>query len=334
MPIYDLGYRPWDGRLTPAWTRWWAISRSGIGLAFRSKILRRFLFLAIAPLFYFGPLFFAIGYVSDPARISQPGSLGAEFVRGFLGREMAERFISDPASVRPHVWSAIFAFYFAYIQSSLTFFVLAIVGPPLISQDVRSKAFLLYFSKPVTRMEYLLGKGGTALFYVFLVTLLPGLVLYAVSIAFSPSFAVLADTALTVPRIGVASLAVALPPTLVVLAFSSLTSNPRYATFAWIALWLLGNLFVRALKAAPGLRGEGWTFFPSLQEASSIAVGSIFDVASVVEFSEQLSGVGRSQLRMMLESPYSAATAWTYLAAVCAGAFAIIYRRISAPMRI
>ncbi|HXG61044.1 MAG TPA: hypothetical protein VNO22_06720 [Planctomycetota bacterium] len=328
MPIYDLGYRPWTGRLTPAWSRWWAISRSGIGLAFRSKILRRCLFLAIAPLLYFGPLFFAIGSLTDP------DSGWGNMVRRFLGGGLTERLVEDPASVRPQVWSAIFAYYFMYFQSSLTFLVLAIVGPPLISQDVRSKAFLLYFSKPITRMEYLLGKGGTALFYVLLVTLVPGLVLYVLSVAFSPSLSVVADTAATIPRILAASAVLAVPATLVVLALSSLTDNPRFATFGWIALCLLGPVFVFTLEHVPELRGSSWLFFLSLHEAAFVVVGALFDVEGIVRLAKELHAPDLYEVLDLLHSPYSPATAAVYLAGVCGLAVAVVYRRISAPLRV
>jgi len=333
MPIFELGYRHWEGALTPAWKRWATITRAGVALAFRSKVLRRLLFLAWAPLLYFGPLFFAVGYVTDPAR-GVRGSDWASFARAFLGTELANRFMNDPASLRPHVWSAIFSHFFMYSQGFLTFLVLTIVAPPLISQDVRSKAFLLYFSKPITRVEYLLGKAGTALFCVSLVSLLPGVVLYAVSIALSPSMAVLADTFVTLPRILTASLVVALPGTLLVLAFSSLTSDGRYATFAWIGVWMLGEMFFRILEQVPGLQGSGWLFLPSIREASNAVIGGVFEVDQVVALADRLNASGRSQIRAMLHSPYSPAAALVYLLGLAGLSLAVLYRRISAPMRV
>lgn len=334
MPIYELGYRHWEGRRLPSWLRWWTIARSGIALAFRSKVLRRLLFVAWAPLLYFGPLFFAVGYVTDPARPASARSEWAGFARAFLGPEMGNRLVTDPESLRPLVWSAIFSHFFMYSQSFLTFLVLAIVGPPLIAQDVRGKAFLLYFSKPITRAEYLLGKASTAFFFVFLVTLFPGLVLYAVSVAFSPSWAVLGSTGATLWRMGAASLVIATPGVLLVLLFSSLTSEGRYAGFGWIAAWLLGELFFQILEQVPGLRGSGWIFLPSLRETTSVLVGAVFDIESVLRAADQLTARGTSRLAEMLHSPYSPARAAGYWAVLCASCLAVLTRRISAPLRV
>ncbi|MGE0432714.1 MAG: ABC transporter permease subunit [Planctomycetota bacterium] len=52
--------------LLPArWTLWLAISRMGVRLAFRSRLLRRFVFVAWAPMLYFLFAFFTIGWITD-----------------------------------------------------------------------------------------------------------------------------------------------------------------------------------------------------------------------------------------------------------------------------
>ena len=57
MPVHDLGYRAWEGRLQPRILRWWAIAETGIRLAWRGRWLRRLLFLAWLPAFYMGAAF-------------------------------------------------------------------------------------------------------------------------------------------------------------------------------------------------------------------------------------------------------------------------------------
>lgn len=51
--------------------------------------------------------------------------------------------------------------------------VIGLIAPPMISQDVRSRAFLLYFSRPLTRGEYLLGKLASVWVYLSLISTLP-----------------------------------------------------------------------------------------------------------------------------------------------------------------
>ena len=49
MPIHDLGYRNWQGQLSPESLRWWVIGRNGIRLAWKSRWLRRSMFYAWLP---------------------------------------------------------------------------------------------------------------------------------------------------------------------------------------------------------------------------------------------------------------------------------------------
>lgn len=332
MPIYELGYRHWEGELKSPVFRCWAITRAGIALGFRSKILKRLLLAAWTPLLYFAPLFFAIGYATDPARGLTPDSGWYAFVRGFLGPDLADRMLRDPESVRPAAWALAFHYFFSYSQAWLTMFVVAIVGPPLIAQDVRSKAFLLYFARPITRWEYLAGKGGVVFFYTFLVTLFPALLLYAISIAFSPSIGALLQTGATVFRILAAAGVMAIPSTLLVLCLSSLTSDSRYATFGWISIWVMGEISYGLLANIPALKDSEWVFLLSFRKTTSVLIEAVFNVVG------QLRALGPSRalddVLKNVDTPYPPGLAFAFLAGMSAFCLAVLYRRISAPMRI
>lgn len=332
MPIYELGYRHWEGPLRGPAVRCWRIAWNGIRLAFRSKLLRRLLVIAWSPLLYYGFLFFAVGYVTDPARGFSERKEWRQPLRAMVGRELANRLMDDPESVRPAMWSLLFHYFLAYPQSWLTMLIVAIVVPPLISQDVRSKAFLLYFSKPITRLEYLLGKAATALFYVLLVTLAPALILYAVSIAFSPSIATFYGTAPVLWRSCAVTLVVAIPTTAIALCFSSLTSEGRYAAFGWVAFWLLGELVYQILSQTVDFRNSEWIALLSLRETTATLTQSIFNVGG------QLQALGDwSRLRETFRSinPNASATLpLVYLGSITVLCSAVLVRRVSAPMRI
>ena len=60
MPIHDLGYRAWNGRLTSVFTRWWVIAQTNILLAWRSRWLRRLMIVAWLPAAYMAVGFFFI----------------------------------------------------------------------------------------------------------------------------------------------------------------------------------------------------------------------------------------------------------------------------------
>lgn len=334
MPIYELGYRHWEGTLRPPVARVWAILRAGLSLALRSKMLKRLLFGSWMPLLYFAPLFFGIGYVTDPKRIKEGGvvvGMAMGFIEGMLGPTIGERLASDPESVRPLAWSIAFQLFFSFFQAFFAMLVTAIVGPPLISQDVRSKSFLLYFSKPITRSEYLLGKSGTLVFYLFMITLFPGLVLYLISISLSPNAAALAQTAPMILKITAASLVIAVPSTLLVLCFSSLTADHRYATVAWFAFCLMGEAAYLLFWHLLGIR-KAWVPLFSLRETMRIVIGRILNVTG------QLQEFGATpDIQRQIESLGSSCSpglAVGYLAVLSAVCLAGLWRRISAPIRI
>ena len=285
MPIYELGYRAWAGERVPAIRRWLAITRTECAIAYRgSKLLRRALVLAWMPLLYFGPLFFAVGWVADQGNSLTEGSILAEMLREFISPQLVEQLHEHPGLFLPSVWALVFFFYFAYVQSFLAMIVLAIAGPPLVSKDLRSKAFLLYFSKPIGYWEYYLGKLGAVLVFLGGITLLPALFLYLVSIIFSPAgTTTLFGTGLILARIVAASLVISLPLATVVLLLSSLTRDRRIATFGWMALWIMGEVAFRMVSfevyGARPADPTAWSFLLSLREVSVLASSGIFDIS-------------------------------------------------------
>jgi len=332
MPVFELGYRHWEGKRISAAFRWMAISRMGISLAFRSKILRRLAFFAWTPLLYFGPFFYMVSTATQSqsalARSGPP-----EMMRSLLGRDLAARVLEDPESLRPLVWSVAFQSFMSIPQALIMIILVAIAGAPLIAQDVGSKAFLVYFSKPITKWEYLLGKAGTVLFFIFLVTLFPAIALYLVSLAVSPSVRALGDTWMILPRLFGCAAVIAIPSTCLILFLSSLAREARYVAFGWIAIWALGEAAYLILHTLPRLHDATWIILLSPWECLNAVTGAMFDVAG------QLDALGvqfskKGGLRQTLFAARSAATPLAWLAFVSAACFAGLVRRVSAPMRI
>jgi hypothetical protein len=285
MPISELGYRSWDGRRLGRLWRWLAISRTHVGIALRSsKLLRRFLFLAWTPLLYFGPLFFAVGWVADPANDLTQGGLLTEIAReAFFGPGVLDQLRVSPGTLLPAVWAVAFFFFFTLTQTFCTMVVVAIVAPPLIARDVRSRAFLLYLSKPIGAGEYLLGKLGVVVFFVFAITLFPALVLYGISISLCPDLGTAFATAAILGRIVVASLVMAIPVAMIALLMSSLTGNHRIATFGWIAICLIGEIAYHSIVFGGAIGSAGrnldWAPFLSLRETAITATSAVFDLS-------------------------------------------------------
>jgi hypothetical protein len=158
-------------------------------------------------------------------------------------------FRADPESARHDVWSLLLMIFFRYPQGLLIVLLVGMIAPSLIALDMRSRAYLLYFSRPLTPLEYIVGKALVLWAYLAAVTTLPALVLYLVGVLLSPSLVVVWDTWDLPLRILLASLVFMLPTTSLALFFSSLATESRYAGFAWFALWGLGWAAYENLRA-------------------------------------------------------------------------------------
>lgn len=303
MPIAQLGYRPWEGRRTGATRRWLAITRTEVAIAWQnSKLLRRFIVVAWLPILYFSPFFLAVGYVANPANELGSRGLLAGVANEFLAREGIELLRQNPQLLLPALWTIAFYAFFAYTQSLFAMIVVAIVGPPLIAKDQRSKAFLVYFSKPIRPWQYLLGKAATVALFVFALTLFPALLLYAVGVALSPDLGTTVHTFPIVLRVVAASLVVAIPVSLVALLVSSLTKNRRVATFAWLAVWIFGEIAFRVLTFSGnfGSQPPAWASLLSLRELTTRATSWAFDLQGNVTMLLQQFGAAGGRLERTL----------------------------------
>jgi ABC-2 type transport system permease protein len=134
--------------------------------------------------------------------------------------------------------------------------LVGLVAPPLISQDIRSRAFLLYFSRPLTRGEYLLGKLGSVWFFLAMISTIPALVLYFMGVVLSPSLSVVSATWDLPIRIVGASVVLMLPTSALALCLSSMTQESRYAGFSWFAIWILGWFTYGAAQSAEAFKAN------------------------------------------------------------------------------
>lgn len=254
MPLHDVGYRPWKGTLQGSLAAILVIAATGVRLAWASRWLRRAVFFAWSPALLFAGSFFAFEQAVDEGRL---GAMREQVSRGrdidgigVLGRVIADSFggaepgaakHADPdvesARTRRAVWSRLLLAFMRSPQAILLAVVIGLVAPALVSRDLRAKAWLIYFTRPVGKFEYVTGKLLILGLLVAAITMLPALGLWMMGVAVSPSVWVAVATWDLPVRIVVASVALAVPTVLMALAFSSLTAESRIASFAWFATW-------------------------------------------------------------------------------------------------
>ncbi|MHB8970320.1 MAG: ABC transporter permease [Pirellulaceae bacterium] len=255
MPIHDVGYRRWDRTVGSPWLRWTVIAGAGMKLMWKNHWLRRMLFLAWLPAAALGIVIFV--YEQGFERQELQSTVPALLEQLPQSKAAIDAFYADPSLARHEVWSLLLLTFFRYPQAVLMVLLVGMIAPPLISQDFRSRAFLLYFSRPIAPAEYIFGKAMVIWVYLAAVTTLPALVLYALGVLLSPSLHVVLYTWDIPLRILVASAVLLIPTSSLALFFSSLTTESRYAGFAWFAVWGLGWAAYANLEAL-GL-GRQWS---------------------------------------------------------------------------
>jgi hypothetical protein len=311
MPIHDLGYRRWKGTSTPQSARWWVMAESGISAAWKSSWLRRMLFFAWIPAFVWGFWFFGYEHQVIPRSKAQGVAITAPDLRDLpleVPPKVISALIDDAEGARSLVWSFLLFSFFRAPQAFLLVVLVGLVAPALISRDVRSRAFLLYFSRPITRLEYLLGKSAVVWFYTAMITTLPALLLFLLALLLSSDLSVLADTWHLPLRVLLASMVLIVPTTAIALAFSSLTRESRFASFAWFAVWAMSW----ATYALFRLFDKDWPLL-SLFHGLGILQAWVFGFADPQD------------------TTFAASSLW---GAITAGALLVLYRQISAPMRV
>ena len=155
--------------------------------------------------------------------------------------------------LRPTLWAQILFTFFIIPQAFSVVIVIGMVAPKLISRDMKNRAFLLYYSRPIKPWQYLLGK--CAIVWVFLagLTTLPALMLYCMGVALSPDMSVLLVTWDLPLRIILASVVLCVPTTLFALTLSSLTRESIFASFGWFAVWIMGSIAYGIMTVVEGV---------------------------------------------------------------------------------
>ncbi|MEW6237888.1 MAG: ABC transporter permease subunit [Candidatus Omnitrophota bacterium] len=202
MPVYEQSYSHYAGAYRPRALSWSVIAMKGIGHLLKEKGFRILMFVSLF-------VFFILS-------IQLYLSANAELLKWMGIREELTDFLKVNER-----------FYYNFLQSQQFFcFLLPLVfGADLIAQDRRTKALALYLSKPITRLDYLFGKGAIVLFYLYLITLVPGLFLMFLHAFFTEDWGYLSSNVSLMLRIALFSHILIIPILLSIMTLSSLVKS-------------------------------------------------------------------------------------------------------------
>ena len=152
----------------------------------------------------------------------------------------------DPQAFRQAIWTLAYSFFF---RTELYFILLLVTltGPNLISLDLRFNALPLYLSRPVTRLDYFLGKLGVIAALVAAVAVLPAAAAYVLGVCFSLNLTVIRDTWRLLPAGILYGLLIVVSAGTLMLALSSMSRRSLYVGLTWVGLFLIGWAIAGAL---------------------------------------------------------------------------------------
>jgi ABC-2 type transport system permease protein len=155
MAVYKKTYRPYEGELTPSWSRFLVIPR----YAFEELHGKRFLTIFFLASFIYPLICALIIYVQHNAS-----------ALSLLGVQQGARGL---ISINVTFFMSLLGW-----QSMLALFLASFIGPGLVSPDLANNALSLYLARPFSRVEYVIGKMSVLAILMSLMTWIPGLLCF------------------------------------------------------------------------------------------------------------------------------------------------------------
>ncbi len=286
MAVFDQGYQRWKGEFERPRLRWLPMVRYQIALTLKRRLIWLILFLAIVPsLGFCGVIYFSTELADEFVRVPDiEAVLGGPSPEDRLNPliEQAVSEISrqrgidevDQLSRADKYWIATcYAFYFFLMvpQSFVVLLVTSAVGAGLIAQDVRSNALEIYLTKPITALDYILGKLAVIVFFILLTTFLPSMLVFSTAAMTLQGYFDVAWP--IVPRLLGACLFASLVNGIFMLGLSSLAKSSRYATVIWFALCMVSAL---ASFVLAGVTENAHWLFLGYRNNFSFLIGEMF----------------------------------------------------------
>jgi len=237
-PIHDQGYRRYAGERAPHGRTWWVIAKAGLMERFRERKMMGLLLGAWAPFFVRAIQIYASENFQQVAFLAPSPKLFSDFLDQ---------------------------------QSIFIFFITIFIGSGLIANDRRANALQIYLSKPLTRLEYIVGKLTTLVVFLTLVTWVPAMMLLLVQMLFSGSTAFVSANLFLVPGITLFAAVQVFLSAFTALALSSLSRSRRFVAMMYAGVIFFTQAMYGALREITG--STAWAVISPEDTLDVIAAG-------------------------------------------------------------
>ena len=299
MAVYEHNYRNYSGPLTPEWSRFLIIPRHAFRDVFKSKLFTAFFAICFIPLLVEAVLIYLHHNVNALAIL----------------RVNVRELIPIDAS---------FFQTFVNLQNGLAFFVALLVGPPLVSRDLRNNALPLFLCRPFSRPEYVAGKMSVLFILLSAMTWVPQLILFLFQ-SYLEGARWFVDNLWIASAIFIGSVVWILLLALLTQAISALVKWRVIASGALLGLFFIPSVFAEVVNVIFRTRWAHIISLSALMKNISAGLFGTFERTTtfVTDFDDVVvKGV------VLTEPPLWAS--WMALFVVCAICLALLSRKVKA----
>ncbi len=223
-PIADLTYRNYDGPLEPPMYRWWAIAKASMQLSVKKKAIWWLASFASVWYLFMLAMFYVLDMMSQNVPLGQKNPL-----------------------LQQIIWKDQFLNAFSIAQLAI-FIIALLIGVGAIANDNRANALLVYLSKPVTRVDYLIGKWLGIFIPITLIVAVPTLVFFGYCAMSYRDYGFLTED----PRLPLKLLLMVMVPGFfhasVSLGISALFNQGRLAGATYAGIYFMTLFFTKAMQ--------------------------------------------------------------------------------------
>jgi len=299
MAVYEQSYKRYAGPLTPEWSRFLIIPRHAYRAVFGSKLFTGFYVLCFIPLLVEAIMIYLHHNVN---------------ALGIMQVNVVELFPVDASFFQT----------FTNIQGGFASLVALLIGPPLVSRDLRNNALPLYLCRPFSRTEYVLGKMSVLLILLSGITWVPQLLMFLFQ-AYLEGFGWLKSNLWIASAIFIGSFVWILLLALISQTISALVKWRVVASGIMLGLFFVPSAFGVFINEVFTTRiGNLLSFVALMTNVSSGLFGTFVQTDSVMRMNFE----GVVTQRVVTEPPLWAS--WTMLFLICTVCLALLSRRLKA----
>jgi len=299
MAVYEQSYKRYAGPLTPEWSRFLIIPRHAYRAVFGSKLFTGFYVLCFIPLLVEAIMIYLHHNVN---------------ALGIIQANVADLFPVDASFFQT----------FTNIQGGFASLVALLIGPPLVSRDLRNNALPLYLCRPFSRTEYVLGKMSVLLILLSGITWVPQLLMFLFQ-AYLEGFGWLKSNLWLASAIFIGSFVWILLLALISQTISALVKWRVVASGIMLGLFFVPSAFGVFINEVFTTRiGNLLSFVALMTNVSSGLFGTFVQTDTVMRMNFD----GVVTQRVVTEPPLWAS--WTMLFLICTVCLALLSRRLKA----